>query len=648
MTDYLAGDHYYGATKLKRGFNTIDYSKFLSQSEVECLEKTGLYLTANGLKSNLDLNEIENIFPVNYAFYRLPPPSNRYVYLRSCYTGTVNHTPARYGNYFSHSIVLKKLLPSFPACIFFNQVDFKKTFTIQEEEAYFSALSERNIELDFDDNTLKEAFFRFNDFLLQNNHLDIFSRTIDLIVHGIFIYRETNITICANKDILSDLIFSVNFFLPQHLANKISFATYVNSPVKYPFQITGIIPECGITSFDSKNYVLINHNNDFKYNPKYSYTLYLISLIKDNTEHSYLDWKSLNEDAVIFDISSLDNSLNIPVDYINFRKNIENENAINLSKLFNSNLPKIKEEDLIYELLNKRPDLYYDYILGELKNKRMVLHSEKEGVFNSFYLKYFCFNSFRQNYFSSFIDEFTKQLEEKELPFLMNKILLNSDCTDLLPVNWLIEKMKTAQVWYTYEFVDIEKKIELANSISIKYILSDNIRISIPHIMRYDNISNLIEQVNQSNLTQIVRDYHDDLLGLSLRERVKVLISCFNKTFVKGEFNFDYKIHIDIVSEFLPENQDDFWGNFFDENSKYNAEKIFQLIPLSYLKRNFVAYHFMKHSMNLICLRKLRLNEELISWVEDYLLSNALDYIIIENFKNEINKLYKKNSWLRF
>ena len=77
-------------------------------------------------------------------------------------------------------------------------------------------------------------------------------------------------------------------------------------------------------------------------------------------------------------------------------------------------------------------------------------------------------------------------------------------------------------------------------------------------------------------------------------------------------------------------------------------EKIFQLIPLSYLKRNFVAYHFMKHSMNLICLRKLRLNEELISWVEDYLLSNALDYIIIENFKNEINKLYKKNSWLRF
>ena len=51
---------------------------------------------------------------------------NRFVYLHSKYTGRANHTPDRFGHFFSHSVILKDVQRDFPALHFFNQFNLKK------------------------------------------------------------------------------------------------------------------------------------------------------------------------------------------------------------------------------------------------------------------------------------------------------------------------------------------------------------------------------------------------------------------------------------------------------------------------------------------------------------------------------------------
>ena len=122
MTNYIIGEHYYTTSKFKNGLFTLDQAKFLNADEVDALEKSGVYQTASGLNNNPTDEEINSDFPITFAFYKLPS-SGRFVYLRSQYTGRANHTPDRFGNFFSHSVILKESQPASPASFFFNQFE---------------------------------------------------------------------------------------------------------------------------------------------------------------------------------------------------------------------------------------------------------------------------------------------------------------------------------------------------------------------------------------------------------------------------------------------------------------------------------------------------------------------------------------------
>ena len=292
MNNYIVGEHYYTTSKFKNGLHTLDNSKFLSADEVDSLEKSGVYQTAYGLNNNPTDEEIETNFPVNIAFYKLPNQPNRFVYLHSKYTGRANHTPDRFGNFFSHSVILKDVQPDFPAIHFFNQFNFKKVFTLQEDEIFKPSLEEREIQVDI--KLLSQTFFSFCNFFTKENNLEIFANVIDIIVNGVLNTKGSGITICGEKERIMEIISAVNFCLPQHIANKLSFATYVNNPSRYPFQLTGIIPECGITNLDSRYYTLINVTSILNYQPKHDYTKFLVNVINENSDSSFEQWKSLN------------------------------------------------------------------------------------------------------------------------------------------------------------------------------------------------------------------------------------------------------------------------------------------------------------------------------------------------------------------
>lgn len=637
MNKYIVGEHYYTTSKFRNGLHTLDNSKFLSTDEVDSLEKSGVYQTASGLNNNPTDEEIETNFPVNIAFYKLPNQPNRFVYLHSNYTGRANHTPDRFGNFFSHSVILKDVQPDFPAVHFFNQFNFKNEFTLQEDEIFKPSLEEREIQVDV--KLLSQTFFSFCNFFTKENNLEIFANVIDIIVSGTLSTKGSGITICGEKERIREIILAVNFFLPQHIANKISFATYVNNPSRYPFQLTGIIPECGITNLDSRYYTLINVATTLSYQPKHDYTKFLVNVINEKSDSSFERWKVLNSELKSLEINEPNSRLNAPIAYQNFVSEISFKQISDLRNLLLMNLPAEKVTELKKITIDKNPDLYLKFVLDELRSakSRAYLFNEKRDAYSRVYLEHFNNNKqFRENYLSYLVDEFREGLSATEKSQASLHILSTSNCNGLTP-NWINERFQEADYFFEYE-IDIEQKVDAIKILNEKYNLY-TYQNSIPNIMKIKSFDDIRKAAEKDDFLRGIKKYDSFLSAASDKEKFEVLLLGFNHdaNFMKGEFQ-DFENYISIVKRYLPEQQEEFWFRFFESNRSFNKENNPKKHSLDYLKKRFVSLIFLKQHDNLTLFGKLRLEDEYtIRWIEEDIREHTNKEAILQTFAEAFN-----------
>jgi len=629
MITYLVGEHYYTTSKFKNGLFTIDHSAFLTPEEVNNLERSGVYQAPAHLNANPSDQEIEVDFPVNFALYKLPAPSNKFVYLHSKYTGRANHTPDRFGNFFSHSIILKSGEPELPAISVVEEVGFKTKFPIDEDKDYHPALTERVISVD---ETALFSNFTYLSKFLTNGNIAVFAKVLDLIVDGSLATRGNNITINGAKERVQLLILAVNFFLPQHIANKISFATYVNNPKNYPFQLTGIVPECGIKVLDPKYYTLIDANKPLDYIAKHIYTKRLLHIINENSYQSYEQWAALNS-ALKHDFAVTEASiaLNLPALYSDFVSNPQSRTVPELKTLIASKLPLTKLIELRGILSRDYPQLYIDFIIDEFNAKlsRTAMFTDKKTAFGNCYIEHFETNeSFRIKYLPDFVRHFQGVASEGEKSELSLFALTFADGRDVELESWLDGLLADADPYFaTFN----ESKIETVRKLHEKYNL-DN-RQSIPNIIKVKTFDEIRSAASHSHFLEKMPQHATFFGSLSKEQKIEILLRAFNNDMdlSKGKFK-NISGHIALIREYMRDYQPEFWFAFLVNNPRYGQHSTFKNPSLNYLQKDFVARVFLTQPTdaqsftNLF--NKLSINDDYaIRWIEEEVKENADNFI---------------------
>jgi len=637
MIAYKIGEHFYTASKLKNGFDTLDYSDFLSTDEVRIISQLALYKAADGLSNSPTQEEIQEIFPVNIAFYKIPIAPNRYVYLHSNYTGKANHTPDRDGNYFSHSVILKDIEALCPAVFVFDKFKFETKLTLEQDKLYQPKLNESILEIDVDElRVYSQYFLKYCSELNEDDSIHLFAMLLDLIVDGKLAIKTNRISICGEHKKVQKVILALNYFLPQHIANKISFATYVNDPTGSPFQITGIIPECGITSLSDSSHSLIDATSIIQHEPKNEYTKFILDILSSKSQIALNDWRIYNNSTLLeFSVLEPDSSLNSPILFYNFIKDPLSKTIKDFKALVNSNLPFEKELELKRVTAERNPELYLNFVIDELRIKsgNSYTFQEKLEVFQKIYTDHLDNNNaFRQNCLPQIGDVF-REISGNEKSEASLFILLTAKCSDVIPSSWLNELFQLADEYFAPEYMEIENKLEPVRTLNEKYNLN-TFQDIIPNIMKVKSFDDIRKAAEKDDFVRNIRNYKEFLSKATDKDKLELLLLGFNHDayFLKGKFqNFDN--YIKVVKEYLPEQQPQFWYHFFDNNRNFNKDNDPKKHSLDYLKKLFVSLIFINQNENHELFSKIILEDGYtIRWIEEDIRENTTREAVLQTF----------------
>ncbi|MGD6831897.1 hypothetical protein ACQCT5_07025 [Sutcliffiella halmapala] len=111
------------------GFQVYAASEGLSEQEILEIERYGVYIPPSHLPGHPTEEEIKQAFPMAFSTFQLS--SGRHGVCQSVYTG--KDYSGRYGNYFSHAIILDEGEWPFDPVLLYNSPTFRKGLTMEEQ-----------------------------------------------------------------------------------------------------------------------------------------------------------------------------------------------------------------------------------------------------------------------------------------------------------------------------------------------------------------------------------------------------------------------------------------------------------------------------------------------------------------------------------
>lgn len=608
---------FYGATIKKGGFGTFFSSLVLKLEDLKEIEKIVSYAPPYDLPQSPSNEEIENLFPINCAYYRFKTSNNIAVF-RSKYTGSCNHTPDRFGNFISHSIIFENN-DSLNIPIIFSNFKFRNSLTVEEEATF----TEDSRELVYD--CLKVDFTFYIDYLNNNvKSLNAFLSILDLLINGWLNDGKKNITLLGTKEENQTIIFALYTLLPSSLINKFSFATYVSNPTKYPFQITGIIKENNISRLDSIFFNLIEVNKLLEYIPQNEFTIYYLELIKKQKYRYDTLIEIINEHNIV----NFGKSLNFIPKSNEFFENIKDKTISDYKKIVTSDLSiKIKEK-IENQSKNENPTLYIQILLEKLNQNRIYSHKDFIDNLNSFFNKYFSSDiNFKDEYFYDFYlkakENYSYNKSELSVHFLIEFDLNNKNDIEkeLLSVNSWLENNKLLNE----EIVKLIKKYN-------DFIKKDNMLNLFKNKKRLEFDNHLKEGKLKSMLLKGCDDFNE----LDNKDKFDILLYLIWSENEKGKFDITFNSYKELVISYYDE-PFDFWVKFF--KTKFE-EKLEQKHSLSYLKRNFIINSF-KENYVVEFSSRIDFTDNEKWWLNDYI--NENNVAIDDRIMNILN--LNKKSW---
>ncbi len=219
------------------GFQTFAMSEGITGEERREIERYGLYVPPTNLPTQPTEEEIKTQFPVAFRFFRLE--SGRFAICQAKYIG--RDYSGRYGNYFSHTLILEKDHFSFYPIQWYNSPLFRDRLTPVEmdtettppplpciEPAQFTAA----LTIRFED---VAAF-------IENKGMESLKELLSAAIN----YHQDH-----RRLVLSDTqanipiwIAAVQMAFPLPMAHTLTFATYVHDPAAMNVLLSGV-PKTG-------------------------------------------------------------------------------------------------------------------------------------------------------------------------------------------------------------------------------------------------------------------------------------------------------------------------------------------------------------------------------------------------------------------
>lgn len=310
------------------GFQTYSMSRGITEEERQEIEKHCNYVQPVRLSSSPTEEEIEELFPIDFSFFKLK--SGKLCICKTRYKG--KDYSGRFGNYFCHVLIWEsEELPFYPIQLYNSRI-FKSGLTKEEENA---ACIKPLLVLN---NIPEEDFITTADIerFLKGASAKKRTKSLNYLIDSIIEAKEKDKKVIFSDDAknLYMWIAAATMTLPVSMANSITFSTYNFDAFNSGEFLCGTLDEGLQAQLNASNrnykFSVFNfnsgNNNEIELKTKFAKQASLeYTIIKDYR-------LAIIEFMELFDYKKIDSNI---------------DNCVNLFNIINNGLQKINDEDAV-------------------------------------------------------------------------------------------------------------------------------------------------------------------------------------------------------------------------------------------------------------------------------------------------------------
>lgn len=524
--------HYYTASRKIGDYGILGKSEAISKEETNELLKYIDYSAPIGLPYKPTEEEM-SLFPITYAYFILK--SGRKCYTQSTYTGRGNHTPNRWENFFSHTLIPigDKKIDSISV---FGSKKFITKMSPEEDIQVPDNLLP--LEIEIEENTSK-YFEELTNFLNQGNRLLMFQSLLNAVIANFKKEPTKKILILDKKDNLPNWFFAVHFFFPYSISEKISFSSYKKDVSSFNFFLIGIVPECEHIYNNESDFCFFDMKNE-KHFTDFSPTLYTKRIEEIIKEKDYPKLEEMYQMAEAFEVKEI-NKLDTILQYDNFIQpdkigNLSPQEFINFANKITSN--KYKEK-LFNKAASYNSKLVHEFAKEKIQqcNSPRTFSSDFQEIYKNYYIKYLE----KDSSFAKYVEEYVKfcishhkggekKISDNILLLLENKTIapdyitpiliteLCSNAAELLNIDSISEgkliynriKGILKQKDLSISSTNMDKYEWISNIENTSNTKEEKLSIFCKFLSEKNNIEKLPQKTILKLLKQIANEYQDD------------------------------------------------------------------------------------------------------------------------------------------
>ena len=224
------------------GFQVYAASEDLTDDEIYELEEICLYIAPTHLPSQPTEAEIADLFPLSFASFQLE--SGRYGVVQSVYVG--KDYSGRYGNYFSHALILEEGEWPFAPILLYNSPIFRKSLT--EMELAIEREPEPLIPLTLIEPKASLTLSSVQQFLQVDNRYELLKTMVNNIIE--LRNMPSSVVLAAEQVDIPYWIAAIQFAFPPEIGYALSFSTYSYDPEQDRYTIAVTLDEGTRFSFE--------------------------------------------------------------------------------------------------------------------------------------------------------------------------------------------------------------------------------------------------------------------------------------------------------------------------------------------------------------------------------------------------------------
>jgi hypothetical protein len=567
MKTTLNISHLYYTKSLKRdGEGVFTYSETMNKDEKSELEKTVIvgYEAPLNLPSAPTEDELLQ-FPKNYAYYKLKN-ARKQALLSTTYTGRCNHTPNRFGNFLTHIMMFDEPITTINLPALLKQLNFRTHLTVEEEQDFVIDESAKLGDIE------EYEIFNYSISFIQGNNsrINFFKQVIDKVVEGWLNDERHRIVIKSDKEEVQAFIFALYSILPKGLINQYSFATYKSTLRDSPFQIVGILSDASVKIMDSDLLFDLSKTVE-SYQIKNDFTELIFEIInKENPEHTDTYFEG-------YELARMSRSqLNNVIKTIRFKVNVSNETLSELNEILLNQPNKQKGNELIDFVIQHNPDLFLEFILGELKEECESVEDKIDALFRCFE-KWFNDNkALLQGFYEKLYLPLFK--EEKEIGKLAYLLFMKFEISKILNEYAREDELRLIDSYFKNDKnLDTDMKIKVFIEKYKGIITEKN-----PFLFGRKVKAELLQKIREQNFN--LQEFEQNSTYLGKKDLQYILANYLFSLRKIGTFDLKFEKYLPLIDKTFSDEKVDFWKYFFSSRDE-NKDNIHSL---SYLKRCFV------------------------------------------------------------